>query len=73
MNDNYELAYTAKVYVGSDKKGAEVVFDTGSGWLTVAKNTCDTCTHKLYDPNTSTTAIVNNTDSRVLSVSNIEN
>lgn len=69
LNNNYELAYTAKVYVGSDRKDAEVVFDTGSGWLTVSKSTCDTCTRPLYDPLTSSTAVINSTESKVLSVS----
>ena len=41
--NNYEIAYTAYLYLGGNKTQAELVYDTGSGWLTVATNECLSC------------------------------
>ena len=35
MYNNNQVTYTGMIYVGSRNIPNEVVFDTGSGWLTV--------------------------------------
>ena len=53
--------------MGSEKVGNDVVFDTGSGWLTVTLKQCATCTQPKYDPTKSQTAQVNMNDVKTLS------
>ncbi len=52
------LAYSGPVYLGGTQYG-NVVYDTGSGWLTVTSANCDsTCTSKVYNMSESTTGKV---------------
>jgi hypothetical protein len=49
---------------------AEVVFDTGSGWLAVSAKPCNTCGKPKYDPDNSTTSFIANSSTRTLTVIN---
>jgi Eukaryotic aspartyl protease len=43
------MAYLGDIYLGETQK-ASVIYDTGSGWLTVSSAECDsTCKSKAYD------------------------
>jgi Eukaryotic aspartyl protease len=53
-----DLTYVAKVYVGSDKQGLDVVYDTGSDYLVLQSSTCSTCVSDKFNPSTSTTYAV---------------
>jgi len=49
--------YTGSLNIGSDKAVSNVVFDTGSGWLTVATQLCEACSGGgKYDFHKSTTS-----------------
>ena len=50
------ISYTSGIYMGEQKVRGEVVFDTGSGWLTFPLNTCDNCANKEYDMLNSTSS-----------------
>ena len=56
LDNHYNLAYSANLYLGSETAKSNVVFDTGSNWLTIATKECSTCTHPRYEPANSTTA-----------------
>ena len=71
LTNHYNLAYAADLYFGSGHVRNEVIFDTGSGWLTVSTANCTTCTRRAYDPLVSNTSLVNLTsDYKQISVSN---
>ena len=60
LTNNNNFSYTGNVFVGSPSQGSyssEFVYDTGSGFLTVAASTCSTCTDPYYNPSTSSTAV----------------
>ena len=43
------LSYVADLYMGTTLQPIEVVYDTGSGYLTVAHSTCRTCLRGAYN------------------------
>jgi len=53
-----DLSYQAKVYVGSDKQGLDVIYDTGSDYLVLQASDCSTCESDKFDSATSTTYAV---------------
>ncbi len=55
--------------MGSQKVKSSVVFDTGSGWLTVTTKDCKTCTYPRYDPYLSSYSKLLSDDMKTLSVS----
>ena len=62
------------MYMGSNYEKSEVVFDTGSSWLTIAlKPDCHSCTHPSYDPSQSTSANLITSDPKYLGVSSVLN
>eukprot|EP00347_Sterkiella_histriomuscorum_P018543 403345111 len=53
---NYEnFAYLGKLYIGSQKRELELIFDTGSAWLVVEGPSCATCVSTIFDNTKSTT------------------
>lgn len=50
-----DLSYVAKIFVGSDKQGLDVVYDTGSDYLVIQANDCTDCLSDLFNQDTSTT------------------
>ncbi len=44
------ISYTGYLHFGSQGARAELVYDTGSGWLTVAGSNCTDCRQKVYNP-----------------------
>jgi Eukaryotic aspartyl protease len=50
------VAYVADIYVGSQDVAETMIFDTGSGWVTVPLSNCSDCSNDNYDPANSTTA-----------------
>ena len=57
---NNGLSYTASLLFGSEQVAAELVYDTGSGYLTVSDLNCDTCTNKLYSSTDSNSSSASN-------------
>ena len=60
LKNNSNFSYTGNVFVGSPTQGSyasEFVYDTGSGFLTVAASTCSTCTDPYYNPAASSTSV----------------
>ena len=49
------MAYYSELYIGSPPVKTNIIFDTGSSWLTVATTNCTTCTNNKYNPVNSTT------------------
>ena len=43
------VSYTGGLVFGSQKSYGDLVYDTGSGYLTVSSEGCETCTNKVYD------------------------
>ena len=58
LDNGSNLAYSGPVFVGTPMQGlstaSDFIYDTGSGFLTVASTTCDTCDPKYYNPDIST-------------------
>jgi hypothetical protein len=50
------IVYTSKFYFGSQQSAANLVYDSANDWMLVTDKNCDTCTNKIYDPSSSTTA-----------------
>ena len=46
--------WTGSIYMGTENKAMDVVFDTGSDWLLVEGSDCASCEGSVYDPSTST-------------------
>ena len=46
MND---LSYVAKLYIGSNKQGLDVIYDTGSDYLVIQADTCDNCVSDRFN------------------------
>ena len=40
VEQNNKLSYVSKLYLGTTNQPVEIVYDTGSGYLTVAHDTC---------------------------------
>jgi hypothetical protein len=55
--------------MGSEKVKSDVVFDTGSGWLTVTTRQCRSCTYPRYDPTISQYSRQMSNETKTLSVS----
>lgn len=43
------------MFVGTPQQDLIVVYDTGSDWLTIESNLCDTCLNHTYDHSASST------------------
>jgi hypothetical protein len=61
VND-YGLSYTGKLLLGTQLAEANVVYDTGSGYLTVSAANCTSCDFEVYDPAASNTSVRTSTD-----------
>ena len=49
------LSYSSTLLFGSEKIPADLIYDTGSGYLTVTGSGCSNCGTKIYDsPNSNT-------------------
>ena len=62
------LRYVADVFAGSAKVKSEVVYDTGSGWLTLATSDCLTCHGQKYNTSESTYAKFDKNNTKNLTV-----
>mmetsp|Transcript_23101 Transcript_23101/g.17513 ORF Transcript_23101/g.17513 Transcript_23101/m.17513 type:complete len:175 (-) Transcript_23101:489-1013(-) len=51
-----EISYTGPVILGSNQDSGYIVYDTGSGDLTITTPQCETCTSHIYDPAASASA-----------------
>ena len=51
------LTYTGPIYMGRQYVRMDVVFDTGSDWLTVEGQDCIGCDGNLFDGNVSGTYV----------------
>ena len=45
----------AKIYIGSNKQGLDVIYDTGSDYLVVQADDCSSCISDKFIPSQSTT------------------
>jgi hypothetical protein len=43
------LSYVSNLYLGTTKQPVEIVYDTGSGYLTVSHDTCKSCRRPAYN------------------------
>jgi hypothetical protein len=43
------LSYVSNLYMGTTNQPVEIVFDTGSGYLTVSHDTCKSCLRPAYN------------------------
>ena len=43
LHDFFDIQIYANIYVGSDKQEFPLIFDTGSAWVWVGTDLCDTC------------------------------
>ena len=48
------LSYVGDLYVGTTQQPIEIVYDTGSGYLTVAHESCKNCLRGAYNDSLST-------------------
>jgi hypothetical protein len=55
---NY-ITFTGELYFGADMQKAELVYDTGSRWLTVTADECQTCKTFIYKTTGNTSTTVN--------------
>lgn len=62
LTDYYGIAYLYPVYIGSNSIKENVIFDTGSGWLTIPLANCTDCVNKNYSYEDSTSATVQDYD-----------
>ena len=68
LKNNMQVTYTGRLYVGSQQVSNDVVFDTGSGWLTIGTTDCDKCTLPKYSPQTSQSSALLSSELKSLSV-----
>jgi hypothetical protein len=55
QKNNRNLEYVGKLYMGSSRVEVDIVWDTGSSWLTLNDARCDaSCAGLVYDTTTST-------------------
>ena len=60
LHNDVNIAYTGPIMLGSPTQGdpdSQFVYDTGSGFLTIASRECRTCSRPYYSPNLSKTAV----------------
>ena len=43
------MSYVGNLYLGTTNQPVEIVYDTGSSYLTVSHDTCDTCLRPAYN------------------------
>lgn len=43
LDDFQDVQLFTEMYVGSEKQGLEVIFDTGSNWFWVQSSDCENC------------------------------
>ena len=58
LKNREDVSYTGTVFFGTPLQGSatdEYIYDTGSGYLTVAGTDCSNCHHKIYNPYASST------------------
>lgn len=69
IEQNNKLSYISKLYLGTTNQPVEVVYDTGSGYLTVSHDTCWTCQRPAYNDSMSKESkVLNNKKTFSLSV-----
>ena len=69
IEQNNKLSYISKLYLGTTNQPVEVVYDTGSGYLTVSHDTCETCQRPAYNDSMSKESkVLNNKKTFSLSV-----
>ena len=49
MENDFNLSYIGKLYMGRNKEYVDIIYDTGSDWLIVEGHTCSTCTGNVYN------------------------
>lgn len=64
----FGLSYTSDLFFGSHEVPGEIVYDTGSGWLTIASSECHNCYNKVYNHKESSTAVAYDASSKYLQV-----
>jgi hypothetical protein len=57
LTNSQDLVYTGPIYMGSDYQAGEVVYDTGSGWLTISSTGCYNCGPIVYNPSLSSSSV----------------
>jgi hypothetical protein len=63
------LSYVSNLYLGTTNQPVEIVYDTGSGYLTVSHDTCKTCLRPAYnDSKSNESKPLNNKETFTLSV-----
>ena len=59
LNDQVDVTfglnflYTGSFYFGESDQEMDLIYDTGSDWMTVEGRDCENCLGSRYDPNTS--------------------
>jgi hypothetical protein len=56
LTNTDDLTYTGPIYLGTNQVAGTVIYDTGSGWLTITSSECEDCLTKVYDPSLSSNA-----------------
>jgi hypothetical protein len=63
------LSYVSNLYLGTTNQPVEIVYDTGSGYLTVSHDTCESCLRPAYnDSKSNESKPLNNKETFTLSV-----
>lgn len=60
------MTFTGPVTMGSELQTVNVVYDTGSDWLTVDTDQCSTCHQPVFDTNLSTSFVNTTTEHNLL-------
>ena len=48
MHNYHDFSYSGPIYIGSQGQKMEVVYDTGSDWLTIESSDCQNCGGDMY-------------------------
>jgi hypothetical protein len=63
------IYYVSNLYLGTTNQPVEIVYDTGSGYLTVSHDTCESCLRPAYnDSKSNESKPLNNKETFTLSV-----
>ena len=49
LENFYNIYYSGKIYMGSNREQLNMLYDTGSDWLLCEVHTCETCDDTVYN------------------------
>ncbi len=56
LNKYQQVTYSTYLFFGSNSINAELLVDTGTGWIAIADISCKTCKKGVYNPLNSTSS-----------------